>query len=134
MISTISSALKIKRLKNGHRKDLTAHSTPRQMEDSSEDSFLQLEDSKIDFEDSPSNRSHNKSFSKSMNVIANSTPVNHNQGASIRRSRLEFSTWEDNDMSPYNVSPRVELKSFSDFEKGMPMNRKKLFGDSDDSD
>lgn len=93
VISMISSALKIKRLKSGYRKDLTAHSTPRQMEDSSDDSFLQLEDSKIDFEDSPSNRSHNSTFTKTSDAqIANSTPLNHyNTQGTFRRSRLELS-------------------------------------------
>lgn len=93
IISIISSALKIKRLKTGHRRDLTVHSTPNQIENSSDDSFLQLEDSNIDFEESPSNRIHRKSFSKMNELnIANSTPLNHynNQGT-FRRSRLEFS-------------------------------------------
>lgn len=93
LITVISSALKIKRFKNGRRDDLTAHSTPRQMGESSDDSFLQLEDSNIDFDESPSNRSQNKSFLKvNENLIANSTPLNHyNSMGSFRRSRIELS-------------------------------------------
>lgn len=59
----------------------------------SDDSFLRLDDSEIDFEDSPSNRSCNRSMGKLPDsLIVNSTPLNHysSQGA-FRRSRMEIS-------------------------------------------
>lgn len=91
LFTKISSALKLS--KRRHRKDVTAHSTPRPLGESSDDSFLQLEDSKIDFDDSPSNRSANKSFLKASDLhIVNSTPLNHyNSHGSFRRNRCELS-------------------------------------------
>lgn len=59
----------------------------------SDDSFLRLDDSEIDFDDSPSNRSNNRSLGKLPDsLIVNSTPLNHysTQGA-FRRSRMEIS-------------------------------------------
>lgn len=58
-----------------------------------DDSFLRLDDSEIDFEDSPSNRSSNRSMSKLPDsLIVNSTPLNHySSHGAFRRSRMEIS-------------------------------------------
>lgn len=87
-------ALKLTRKQN-HRKDPIAQtSTPQTVAaESSDDSFLQLEDSNIDFDESPSNRSQNKSFVKPLEMqIVNSTPLNHyNSQGNFRRNRSELS-------------------------------------------
>lgn len=93
LLTSIMSALKL--TQNRHRTDSIAQtSTPRTLAaESSDDSFLQLEDSNIDFDDSPSNRSQNKSFLKPMDMqIVNSTPLNHyNSQGNYRRNRSELS-------------------------------------------
>lgn len=92
--TSIIAAFKLTRRRD-HRKDSIAKtSTPQTVAaESSDDSFLQLEDSNIDFDDSPSNRSHSKSFVKPVEMqIVNSTPLNHyNSQGSYRRNRSELS-------------------------------------------
>lgn len=88
------SALKLTR-KRHHRKDSIAQTSTPQMvaAESSDDSFLQLEDSNIDYDESPSNRSRSKSFLKPTELhIVNSTPLNHyNSQGNFRRNRSELS-------------------------------------------
>lgn len=63
------------------------------IQQTADDSFLRLDDSEIDFEESPSNRSMNRSHGKiPESLIVNSTPLNHyNSQGSFRRSRMEIS-------------------------------------------
>lgn len=91
------SVLKLNYVKPNRSKDLMAQtSTPiptTVLQEPSDDSFLQLEDSDIDFEESPSNRSQSKIFLKPVETqIVNSTPLNHyNSQGNYRRNRSELS-------------------------------------------
>lgn len=95
---SLFSMFKLKHLKKSSQPpNIAMTSTPTApkvvVQTNSEDSFLRLDDSEIDFEDSPSNRSSNRSHSKMPeSLIVNSTPLNHyNSHGSFRRSRMEIS-------------------------------------------
>lgn len=94
LLTSIMCALKLSRKRDLRKDSIAQTSTPQTMAaESSDDSFLQLEDSNIDFDESPSNRSHNKSFLKPLEMqIVNSTPLNHyNSQGNYRRNRSELS-------------------------------------------
>lgn len=96
---SLFSIFKLKHLKNSnHPQNIALTSTPTApaliVHQASEDSLLRLDDSEIDFEDSPSNRSIDRSLGKPPeSQIVNSTPLNHynSHGSSFRRSRMEIS-------------------------------------------
>lgn len=96
---SIFSVFQLKHLKKtNHPHTIALTSTPTVPKvaiqpGSSDDSFLRLDDSEIDFEDSPSNRSSNRSMGKlPESLIVNSTPLNHyNSHGSFRRGRMEIS-------------------------------------------
>lgn len=102
LIVMIMSVFQLKRLKQVHtphtKHSLATTSTPCAYSNfvqlPNEDSFMQLDTSDIDFDDSPSNRSQSKSFIKTNNSqVFNSTPLNHhNSHTSFRnRNRTELS-------------------------------------------
>lgn len=98
MFLSVFSIFKLRHLKNPRYKTTFAlTSTPTAptmiLKPASDDSFLRLDDSEIDFEDSPSNRSQNKSFGKlTESMVVNSTPLNHySSHAGFRRNRSEIS-------------------------------------------
>lgn len=157
MIISMLSIFKLKHLKkSNHPQNIALTSTPTALKvaihQTSDDSFLRLDDSEIDFEDSPSNRRNNRSIGKlSDSLIVNSTPLNHySTHGSFRRNRSElsrtslvyvwininfdfvikyFSKWfnrfDDSDRQPGGGSL---------FNGTSPLKRKKLFDCSDDSD
>lgn len=95
---TLFSIFKLKHLKKPIQPyNMALTSTPTAptvaVQQASDDSFLRLDDSEIDFEDSPSNRSLNRSHGKPPELlIVNSTPLNHyNSHGCFRRSRMELS-------------------------------------------
>lgn len=89
MFLSVASIFKLRHLKSPNP-SFALTSTPTVssfISQPSEDSLLRLDDSKIDFDDSP-NRSQNKSFSNLSPMIMNSTPLNHyNSHGSFRRGR-----------------------------------------------
>lgn len=95
------SFFKLKRLKTSNQPlNIALTSTPTvpnvAIHPTSDDSFLRLDHSQIDFDDSPSNRSSssNRPMGKSPDsLIVNSTPLNHHSShGNSRRSRImEFS-------------------------------------------
>lgn len=96
------SFFKLKRLKTSNQPyNIALTSTPTAPfvainQTTPDDSFLRLDHSQIDFDDSPSNRSSlNRSMKKTPDsLIVNSTPLNHHHSshANSRRSRImEFS-------------------------------------------
>lgn len=89
------SFFKLKRLKTSNQShNIALTSTPTAPTvaicQTNDDSFLRLDHSGIDFDDSPSNRSMGKSPDS---LIVNSTPLNHHSShGNSRRSRImEFS-------------------------------------------
>lgn len=97
---TLFSIFKLRHLKKPNQPhNIALTSTPTaptiavHQTSTTDDSFLRLDDSEIDFEDSPSNRSLNRSHGKPPeSLIVNSTPLNHyNSHGSFRRSRMEIS-------------------------------------------
>lgn len=95
---SLFSFFKLKHLKRPIQpQNIALTSTPTAptiaIQQTSDDSFLRLDDSEIDFEESPSNRSMNRSHGKiPESLIVNSTPLNHyNSQGSFRRSRMEIS-------------------------------------------
>lgn len=95
---SLFSFFKLKHLKAPNQAyNIALTSTPTAptvaIQPTSDDSFLRLDDSEIDFDDSPSNRSINRSQGKPPeSLIVNSTPLNHyNSHGSFRRSRMEIS-------------------------------------------
>lgn len=95
LIASVFSIFILKHLKKNEPSPITLTSTPTaptiSINKTSDDSFLRLDDSEIDFEDSPSNRSRNLGKIPE-SLIVNSTPLNHyNSHGSFRRSRMELS-------------------------------------------
>lgn len=99
LIVSMFSFFKLKRLKTSNQpQSMALTSTPTAPNvsinrASADESFLRFDQSHIDFDDSPSNRSIKKSPNS---LIVNSTPLNHNHHHSShgnsRRSRvMEFS-------------------------------------------
>lgn len=95
---SLFSFFKLKHLKRPNQPhNIALTSTPTAptiaIQQTSDDSFLRLDDSEIDFEESPSNRSLNRTNGKPPeSLIVNSTPLNHyNSHGSFRRNRMEIS-------------------------------------------
>lgn len=92
IFNAIFSVLKLKCAKEGHIADTsTPQTTKFQPISQTDDSFFRLDDSEIDFDESPNVKNNQKCFYATPDVqIVNSTPLNHyTQG--IRRNRSEFS-------------------------------------------
>lgn len=92
VVMSVVSLFQLKHLKNP-TPSIALTSTPTVssfISQPSDSSFLRLDDSNIDFEDSP-NRSRSKSFGN-LSPMMNSTPLNHyNSHGSFRRARNELS-------------------------------------------
>lgn len=95
IFNAIFSVLKLKCAKGGRIIGTADTSTPQSTRFQpllqTDDSFFRLDDSEIDFEESPNIKNNEKCFYKTPDVlIVNSTPLNHyNQG--LRRNRSELS-------------------------------------------